>query len=264
MNYILKIGLFTFAGAFLLACDNDDVLDETHLVESDFSEDQGDEEYYDQYAEFCLQGSKLDVDPSTITDDDCIFRIEGRNRADLSAPKTNAVFAGVSDFGALRKAGIDSFEINIKIGPQAPKIETGVYTVVPYSVLGAEIKPLPSVMAHLHAIKADSDSVFNAVMRPDVEKLKKSAVLGPSDYPDYEIVSATLKVTHVEDIPLPEDAKESQEIPDEMRMLTGQQYVKGTFTFSIKKLGPNGSNFGPETFTFGSINDWRYLPQNDE
>lgn len=46
-----------------------------------------------------------------------------------------------------------------------------------------------------------------------------------------------------------------------MGMLTGQQYVKGTFTFSIKKLGPNGSDFGPETFTFGSRNDWAYFPE---
>lgn len=126
-------------------------------------------------------------------------------------------------------------------------------------MLSTEEKPLPNVMAHLHVV--DGDSLFNAVMKPDVEKLKQSGFVTPADYPAYEIVSATLTVTNVEDIPLDEDEKESQELQAKMGMLTGQQYVKGTFTFSIKKFGPNGSDFGPETFTFGSRNDWAYFPE---
>ena len=262
MNYILEKGFLTLFGVFLLACDNNEVSDTNNLPEVDFTEGHADGVYHDPYMEFCLQGSKLDVDPNTLTDDDCIFRTEGRNRADMTDPKANAFFASVSDFAALEQAGIDSFGIDIKIGPQAPKIETGVYTVVPYSVLSTEDKPLPSVMAHLHAI--DRDSVFTAVMKPDTEKLKQSEFVKLADYPAYEIVSATLTVTHVEEIPLDEDEKESQEFQAEMGMLTGQQYVKGTFTFSIKKLGPNGSDFGPATFTFGSRNDWAYFPKHSE
>lgn len=259
MNYILKAVSLTFLCVFLLACDNSEVSDADDLPEEDFIDDQAEVVYHDPYMEFCLQGTRLDVDPNTLTDDDCIFRTEGRNRADLTDPKANAFFANISDFDALEQAGIDSFGMNIKLGPQAPKIETGVYSVVPYSVLSTEEKPLPNVMAHLHVV--DGDSLFNAVMKPDVEKLKQSGFVTPADYPAYEIVSATLTVTHVEDIPLDEDEKESQELQAKMGMLTGQQYVKGTFTFSIKKFGPNGSDFGPETFTFGSRNDWAYFPE---
>ncbi|SMF27467.1 hypothetical protein SAMN02745866_01743 [Alteromonadaceae bacterium Bs31] len=262
MNLIIKTGLLALFCVFLLACDNSDTSDEDYSPEDDYSADSDDELYHDPYMEFCLQGSKLDIDPNTLTDDDCIFRTEGRNRSDMTDPKANAFYASVSDFPALQEAGIDSFGIDIKIGPQAPKVTTGIYTLVPYSVLSTEAKQLPDVMVHLRA--NDKDSLFAAVMKPDVEKLKLSDFMGPDDYPGYEIVSAILTVTHVEDIPLDEDEKNSQKLQAEMGMLTGQQYVKGTFTFSVKKFGNNGSNFGPETFTFGSRNDWAYFPKHSE
>lgn len=264
MNCIVRRVLVTVISGFIVACDKNETSDKNHLPVSDFSADRSDEPYHDPYMEFCLQGFRQDIDPNTLSDDDCIFRTEGRNRADLTDPKANAFFARVSGFPALQKAGIDDFGINIKIGPQAPKIEQGVYTVTPYSILSREEKSLPDIMVSLSAI--ENHSIFSALMKPDIDKWKQSeftsrGFIKPEDIPPYEIVSATLTVAHIEDIPLDEDEKIQQKLQAEMGMLTGKQYIKGTFTFTVKKFGDSGSNFGPETFTFGSINEWAYFPE---
>ena len=77
MNYILKAVSLTLFGVFLLACDSAEVSDRDDFPEKDFIDDQADLVYHDPYMEFCLQGARLDVDPNTLTDDDCIFRTEG-------------------------------------------------------------------------------------------------------------------------------------------------------------------------------------------
>ena len=267
MNVITKTGLFALCLGALLACDNNETIKNSYvpddIAEVEYSDTQyKDEMYQDPYMEYCLQGSKLDVDPNTLENDDCIFRVEGRIRGDLSDPEATAFIARVSDYPALEEAGIDSFGINIKVGKEAPKITKGVYSVTPYSVLNTDNEKLPRIMVHLSPI--DGDSAFAGVMTPDVEKFQKSGFAKPDDYPPYEILSATLTVTQVEDIPLSDDEKEAQELMKEAGMITGQQYVKGTFTFSIKKFGSEGSDFGPETFTFGSRNDWAYYPEISE
>lgn len=272
MNNIVKTGMLTFCVSSLIACDNSQNTETKHIQgqsaaleesSAEYSmEEQAPEVYHDPYKEFCLQGSRLDVDPNTLLEDECIVRTEGRLRGDMTDPNATAFIASVSDFPALEAAGIDSFDINVKIGPKAPKISKGVYSVSPYSVLSTEQEMLPKVMVNLSPI--EGDSVFTAVMAPDIDKLKSSGFAKPQDYPPYEIVAATLTITHVEDIPLTDDEKETQKIMKESGMLTGQQYVKGTFTFSVKKLGPAGSDFGPETFTFGSRNDWTYYQRLSE
>lgn len=268
MNNI-RTGMLTLCVSSLIACDSNQSTEtntiegeyvgvEQASVEYDNAEYYPDEAYHDPYMDFCLQGSRLDVDPNTLKGDDCIFRTEGRLRGDMTDPNATAFIARVSDFPALENAGIDSFGIDIKVGQQAPKISEGVYSVIPYSILSTENKKLPRVMVHLSPIYGNSP--FAAMMSPDVEKFKSSVFAKPEDYPPYEILSATLTITHVEDIPLSDDEKETQKLMKEAGMLTGQQYVKGTFTFAVKKFGPDGSDFGPETFTFGSRSDWSYYP----
>lgn len=70
MNYILKAVSLTFVCVFLLACDNSEVSDADDLPEEDFIDDQAEVVYHDPYMEFCLQGTRLDVDPNTLTDED--------------------------------------------------------------------------------------------------------------------------------------------------------------------------------------------------
>ncbi len=271
MKHVIKTGLVLFLGGILAACDSGEPSDEDAFAEDaysidyedgDYEDEYADEAYYDPHMEFCLRGSKLDIDPNTLTDDDCIFRTEGRTRGDPTDTKITAFIASVSDYAPLEEAGIDSFSIDIKTGTDAPKITPGVYTVSPYTILSTESTSLPDAMVHLSAMNADS--VFSAVMSPDVEKLKQSEFASEDSYPPYEILSATLTITHVEDIPADDDAKLRQKMEKEMGMLSGQQYVKGTLTFAVKKFGKAGSDYGPETFTFGSINDWTYFPNLGE
>ena len=268
MNSIIKAGLLIFIVVGLSACGQQDASAfDSHAelspaemgdIEAAFTE-ADDDGYHDPYMEFCLHGEKRHIDPNTLEDDDCLFRTEGHVRGDLNAPKINAFYASVSEFPGLEKAGIDTFTMNIKIGPKAPKITPGVYSLKPYAILSTEKRALPDIIMHLHAFR--EDSVFNAVMQPDIAKIKQSPLMQPEHYPGYEIVSATLNITHVEDIPPSEQEKDKRQLEAEMGIFSGTQYIKGTFSFTIKKFGPSGADFGPATFTFASHNDWAYFPE---
>jgi len=214
--------------------------------------------YREPYPEYCILGDNLDVDPYSIKKHDGEIETKGRTRGDVNDPKVNSFTTTFSGYDVLKNAGIKHITIDVKAGHDTPKFTKGTFILEQFASMSLESKPLPDVMVFVSDF--DKSSTFEAVMKPDAEAIKNSSSYSPDTYPSYIIEGATLVITHVEDMVLDEDEKESQKFQAKMGMVTGKQYVKGKVSFSIKKFGPKGANFGPKTFTFASINDWAYFP----
>ncbi len=255
----LKIILYTVCSFLLFtSCKNESDTKKNKENEQYAEEDGYDADYKEPYPEYCLVGNVPNVDPYKLNSDDAILKTEGRNRTDINDPKTTSFSASLSNFKGLEKAGISSITIDVKAGRDKPKFKIGDFVLKPYAILNTEEKKLPEVMVFLHDF--DQSSSFESVMQPDVEAIKKSAFYTPETYPSYIIVAASLNITHVEEIKLNKDELEQQKLQAEMGMITGKQYIKGFISFTIKKFGSKGADFGPQTFTFASVSDWAYFP----
>ncbi|MGY5351809.1 hypothetical protein ACXGQW_04480 [Wenyingzhuangia sp. IMCC45533] len=255
MKILKFIFCFAFSSVLFTSCKNNSNSKSTNEGEQ-YAEEEYD--YKDPYPEYCLVGRILDIDADKLNGDDAILKTEGRNRAGEVNTKITSFTVSLSNFDGLKEANISSLSLDVKLGLKPPKFEVGNFTLTPYSILTTEQKELPEVMVFLHDL--DRSSSFEAVMQPDVEKIINSEIYQPDTYPAYIIAAASLEITHVEDMKLDEDELETQKIQAEMGMETGQQYVKGFVSFTIKKFGPKGKDFGPHTFTFASVNRWAYFP----
>jgi len=246
----------------LIACEKENsnysaqINDELNY-EDDYKDDY-DANYIDPYPEYCFFGAKANIDNLKTLGDDCKTKILGNNRPADDEPNATGVVIYISGHQSLTDVGIKTFYHAVSTGNRDPKYSVGTYAMVPYSLFLDENKKLPNITASI--IDFDSRNTLVSINSPeDAVKLMNAPLATPDSLPPFEIVTSTLKITHVEDLSLNEDELLTQKQLAKSGMLTGRQYVKGSISFMIKKLGVTGNNYGPQTFTFAGINDWSYL-----
>lgn len=207
----------------------------------------------DPYQDYCFAGSaRL---PLTETNgDDCILTINTSGPLDITNMQSTSFIANLSDFARYKRKGFESFSIIVRTPTGPPKVSRGSYVYVPFDVYNDG--PVPDVFAE-GTVRIDNKERGTA-MKPLADLARNN--LPPSEWPPLELVSAQLRITHVENMEEDEDDKKRAAFMRKAGIETGRQYIKGNMSFEIAKFGPGGKNFGPISFSFATVYDWNYMP----
>ena len=248
MKYVALITMFALASCGPEA--NKPVSNTQDSATKTASETQG---WVNPHPEYCfLRVGQIGAEPKRGEPCEAGASGAGTYMADLDRPERNGVTVSISS-PALKKIGVGGFSFTHFTFGADPKFKQGVEVMDQVRIEWWEVTDLPNNMAS--ASDATRQNALFSHTSPDAAHMKER-VQGQIDLPGYEIASAVLSIDRVDDIPLDEFAAQSARAAN---MVSGEQYIEGTLTFSLIPMGSQGEQFGPTTFEFGTLADWGYI-----